>query len=169
LDNQTIVYPDELSPVAVFDRLVEEMESRYRAFHAAGVDHLGELRRKGERLPRVVCVCEEYPDLLFHGRKEIEERIGRLGQKARAGRHSPGAGGSATKPGDRQGSFASQYPSPCRTAGDQPDRVEMLLDRRGAEDLLGNGDLLFKDIGEPLRLQHLYLPPDERRAIFSAS
>ena len=37
---------------------------------------------------------------------------------------------------------------------------------QSAEDLLGNGDLLFKDIGEPVRLQGLYLPPDERRAVF---
>jgi DNA segregation ATPase FtsK/SpoIIIE, S-DNA-T family len=169
LDNQTIVYPDELSPVAVFDRLVDEMESRYRAFHAAGVDHLGELRRKGEHLPRVVCVCEEYPDLLFHGRKEIEERIGRLGQKARAaGIHLV----LAVQQPSREivkGALQANIPARVGLRVTSPIESKMLLDRRGAEDLLGNGDLLFKDIGEPVRLQGLYLAPDERRAIFRAS
>src|ERR1019366_1943801 len=83
--DRRIVNADEVNPIEVFDRLVEEMENRYRAFQAAGVDHLAELQQSGGGpLPRMVCVCEEYPDLLFCGRKEIEERIRRLGQKARA-------------------------------------------------------------------------------------
>ena len=45
----------------------------------------------------------------------------------------------------------------------------MLLGEPGAENLLGNGDLLFKDIGPPKRLQAAYLPPEERDRIFSIS
>jgi DNA segregation ATPase FtsK/SpoIIIE, S-DNA-T family len=162
-----IVYPDELHPVGVFDRLVEEMEDRYRAFQAAGVDNLAELRRGGGRLPRIVCVCEEYPDLLFRGRKEIEERIRRLGQKARAaGIHLVLA---VQQPSREIVKGALQANIPARVALRMTSRFEskMLLDRNGAEDLLGDGDLLFKDIGDPVRLQGLYLPPAERRAIFN--
>ena len=41
----------------------------------------------GRPLPRIVCVCDEYADLVSRGRQErraVEERIVRLGQKARA-------------------------------------------------------------------------------------
>ena len=161
-----IVYPDEVNPIEVFDRLVEEMESRYRAFQEAGVDHLAELQQAGGRLPRIVCVCEEYADLLFWGRKEIEERIRRLGQKARAaGIHLVLA---VQQPSREIVKGALQANIPARVGLRVTSRIEskMLLDRSGAEDLLGNGDLLFKDIGEPVRLQGLYLPPGERRSIF---
>jgi DNA segregation ATPase FtsK/SpoIIIE, S-DNA-T family len=36
----------------------------------------------------------------------------------------------------------------------------LLLGQNGAENLRGNGDLLFKDIGEPIRLQAPFLPKD---------
>jgi len=166
--DRRIVYPDEVNPIDVFDRLVEEMEKRYRAFQAAGVDHLAELQQRGGRLPRMVCICEEYADLLFRGRKEIEERIRRLGQKARAaGIHLVLA---VQQPSREIVKGALQANIPARVGLRMTSRYEsnMLLDRGGAEDLLGNGDLLFKDIGEPVRLQGLYLPPGERRAIFGS-
>jgi len=43
---------------------------------------------------------------------------------------------------------------------------KMLLNLPGAENLLGRGDLLFKDVGEPIRLQAPYLSPEEAREIF---
>ena len=167
--DRRIVYPDEVPPVGVFDRLVEEMENRYRVFQAAGVDHLAELQRGGGRLPRMVCVCEEYADLLFGDRKEIEERIRRLGQKARAaGIHLVLA---VQQPSREIVKGALQANIPARVGLRVTSRIEskMLLDRSGAEDLLGDGDLLFKDIGEPVRLQGLYLPPAERRIIFGGA
>ena len=162
-----IVYPDEVSPIDCFDQLVDEMESRYRALQAAGVDHLLEFTRRGGRLPRIVCVCEEYADLLFYGRKEIEERIRRLGQKARAaGIHLVLA---VQQPSREIVKGTLQASIPARVGLRVTSQIEskMLLDRAGAEDLLGNGDLLFKDIGEPVRLQGLFLPAAERRRIFA--
>jgi hypothetical protein len=163
--DRRIVYPDEVEPVGVFDRLVQEMETRYHTLQAAGVDHLAELPSHA-RLPRIVCVCEEYPDLLFRGRKEIEERIRRLGQKARAaGIHLVLA---VQQPSREIVKGALQANIPARVGLRVTSRIEskMLLDRGGAEDLLGNGDLLFKDIGEPVRLQGVYLPAEQRRTIF---
>jgi DNA segregation ATPase FtsK/SpoIIIE-like protein len=42
----------------------------------------------------------------------------------------------------------------------------MVLGTSGAEALTGNGDLLYKDIGDPVRLQAPYLPPEERAQAF---
>lgn len=161
-----IVYPDESSPIDFLDQLVDEMESRYREFQAAGVDHLAEFQARGGRLPRIACVCDEYADLISEGRKPIEERIRRLGQKARAaGIHLVLAVQQPSREIVRGTLHAT---IPARVGLRVTSRIEshMLLNRAGAEDLLGNGDLLFKDIGEPVRLQGLYLPPDERARIF---
>jgi DNA segregation ATPase FtsK/SpoIIIE, S-DNA-T family len=164
--DRRIVYPDEVSPVDVLDQLVDEMESRYRQFQEAGVDHLAGLQVQGVQIPRIVCVCDEYADLIAQGRKEIEGRIRRLGQKARAaGIHLVLA---VQQPGREIVKGTLQATIPARVGLRVTSRIEshMLLNRAGAEDLLGNGDLLFKDIGEPVRLQGLYLPPEERRRIF---
>ncbi|MBV9744614.1 MAG: DNA translocase FtsK, partial [Acidobacteriia bacterium] len=164
--DRRIVYPDELSPLELFDELIEEMERRYRAFQATGADHLAALQQQGGTFPRIVCVCDEYADLLTHDRKEIEERIGRLGQKARAaGIHLVLA---VQQPSREMVKGALQANIPARVALRVTSRIEsnMLLDRAGAEDLLGNGDLLFKDIGQPVRPQGVFLPPGERRIIF---
>jgi DNA segregation ATPase FtsK/SpoIIIE-like protein len=40
------------------------------------------------------------------------------------------------------------------------------LGQSGAEQLLGKGDFLFQDIGEPKRLQAVFLPEEERLRLF---
>jgi S-DNA-T family DNA segregation ATPase FtsK/SpoIIIE len=44
----------------------------------------------------------------------------------------------------------------------------MILGTSGAERLTGSGDLLYKDFGDPVRLQAPYLAEDERRRWFKA-
>ena len=72
----------------VLDALVEEMERRYVLLSEARVDHLAEYNAaKVPPLARIVCVCDEYADLLLAGKKRreaVENRIARLGAKARA-------------------------------------------------------------------------------------
>ena len=163
------MYPDEVSPVDTFDGLVEEMERRYRLFQESGVDNLRQYHQQGRMLARIVCICEEYPDLLFYGRKDIEARIQRLGQKARgSGIHLV----LAVQQPSRdivKGTLQANIPARVGLRVNSPIESRMLLDRAGAEELLGNGDLLFKDIGEPVRLQAPFLPADERRRLFAKS
>jgi DNA segregation ATPase FtsK/SpoIIIE-like protein len=42
----------------------------------------------------------------------------------------------------------------------------MIINESGAERLLGNGDLFFLSIGNPVRLQSPYLSAEERSRIF---
>lgn len=84
-----MVYPDEQPAAAIFERLVEEMEERYRIFHDAGADSLREYNGKSAASkPRIVCICDEYADLIKgSGRKDreaLERQFTRLGSKARA-------------------------------------------------------------------------------------
>ncbi len=147
LDKDALVYPPEHSVAQVLDRLIEEMEDRYRLIESN--QHWEDSR------PRIVCVCDEYADLVAvrAERKEVEERIRRLGAKARAaGIHLI---------------IATQYPRADIVDGalkaNLPGRVclrvtshiqsNVMLNVSGAERLLGKGDLFWMDIGEPVRLQ----------------
>jgi hypothetical protein len=165
-----IVHPNESEPVSqVLAGLVEEMEKRYRLMHASGSDSLAEhIERTGKPLPRIVCVCDEYADLILSDkeeRKAIEHQISRLGAKARAaGIHLV----LATQQPSRQilqGVLLANIPARVGLQTKSPIESRMLLNETGAETLLGMGDLLFKDIGDPVRLQSPYLSPEERDAL----
>ena len=161
-----ILYPDQVSPVTALEDLAEEMGRRYRMFQQNGYENIRQYHQAGKELPRIVCVCEEYSELLSYGRKEIETRIQRLGQKARGvGIHVIL---TVQQPSRDivKGTLQANIPARIGFRVNSPIESRMLLDRDGAEELLGDGDLLFKDIGEPIRLQAPFLSPDERRRIF---
>jgi S-DNA-T family DNA segregation ATPase FtsK/SpoIIIE len=161
-----IIYPDQVSPVTALDDLVEEMGRRYRLFQQNGFENIRQYHQTEKELPRIVCVCEEYSDLLSFGRKEIETRIQRLGLKARgAGIHMIL---TVQQPSRDivKGTLQANIPARIGLRVNSPIESRMLLDRAGAEELLGEGDLLFKDIGESVRLQAPFLSPDERRGVF---
>jgi S-DNA-T family DNA segregation ATPase FtsK/SpoIIIE len=164
-----ILYPDQVSPVAALNDLVEEMGRRYRLFQQNGFENIRQYHQSGKQLPRIVCVCEEYSELLNYGRKEIEVRIQRLGQKALgAGIHMIL---SVQQPSRDivKGTLQANIPARIGLRVNSPIESRMLLDRAGAEELLGDGDLLFKDIGEPVRLQAPFLSAEERRRIFGGA
>ena len=152
-----IVYPDERPVSAVLEELAEEMDSRYRAMGKSGSDSLAELlSRSKSSIPRIVCVCDEYADLLRRDRDErkvLENQVFRLGSKARAaGIHLV----IATQQPSREvikGALDANIPARVGLKMECAIESRMLLGIPGAETLLGYGDLLFKDIGDPVRLQ----------------
>jgi len=146
---------------------VNEMEKRYRLMSHLGVRNLAgfnqavaEAAAHGrkianpfsftpddpeplEKLPFIVVVVDEFADLMMTAGKKIEELIARLAQKARAaGIHLI---------------LATQRPSvdvitglikaniPTRIAFQVSSKVDSrtILDQMGAENLLGQGDMLF--------------------------
>jgi len=164
-----VLHPVDRSIAEVLDVLIEEMNKRNLLFKQQGVDELaGYAVKTGKPLPRIVLFCDEYFDLIADkaNRKEIETRVARLGAKGRSsGIHLV---------------IATQYPKADVVTGvikaNLSGRVclrmtdgkqsQVVLGQPGAERLLGKGDLLFQDIGEPKRLQAAYLPEDERKHIF---
>ena len=170
-DGEDVIYPDETPASDVLQDLAEEMDERYRLFQKTGVDTRDDyVEKTGQMLPRIVCICDEYFDLINRGKKykeAVETQICRLGAKARAAAiHLI---------------IATQYPSrkvikgaldanlPARIGLKMSKSIEsnMLLGTAGAENLLGDGDLLFKDIGEPRRLQAPLLSKEQRKDIFA--
>jgi energy-coupling factor transporter ATP-binding protein EcfA2 len=162
--------PGEGDVVELLEDLVAEMDRRYHLLREAGADDLARyVEKTGRPLPRLVCFCDEYFALVSQDRqqkKDIEAAIALLGAKARAaGIHLV----IATQQPSRQviqGVLDANMP--CRVAlmTQSPIESRMLLQAAGAERLTGFGDLLYKDIGEPIRLQAPYLSPEERARIF---
>ena len=145
---------------------VGEMMDRYKRFQEAGVraiDGYNEQMPEDEKMPRLVIVIDELADLMMTCKKDVEERICRLAQLARAaGIHLI---------------VATQRPSvdvitglikaniPSRIAFKVSSNVDSrtILDRIGAEQLLGYGDMLYMPTGEftPIRVQGCFLSDPE--------
>lgn len=164
--------PGEDRPASeLFQDLIEEMERRYQLTRQSGGDNLrSHVEKTGKPLARIVCVCDEYYALISQNKQEkaqIEEAVSLLGAKARAaGIHLV----LATQQPSRQIiSGVIQSNLPCRVALALGSTIEsnMILGASGAERLTGSGDLLYKDFGDPVRLQAPYLTETERRRLFA--
>lgn len=172
-NDSALVYPDEQPAADVLAALAEEMDRRYRRFEQAQVEHVDAFNHTNDPpLPRIVCVCDEYADLIHRDRQErktIESRINRLGQKARsAGIHLL----IATQQPSRQivrGTLDANLPARIGFKMNRDIESKMVLNQRGAEHLLGAGDMLFKSIGEIKRLQAPLMRPEERLQFFAGN
>lgn len=164
-----IVFPDEQPAAEVLTELADEMDRRYRLLDGAD-SHAELVAKSSEPVPRIVCVVDEYFDLISRSkadRKAIEEQICRLGAKARAaGIHLM----IATQQPSREtlkGALDANIPARVGLKMEKVQESRMLFGCNGAERLLGHGDLLFKDIGSPKRLQAPLLSAQERETIFA--
>jgi DNA segregation ATPase FtsK/SpoIIIE, S-DNA-T family len=168
-----IVFSDEKPIAQVLDSLAREMDHRYQLFAHQGDDTLASyVERRKEQMPRIFCICDEYADLISgdrQTRRTIEQQVVRLGQKARAaGIHLI----FATNRPSRdiiKGVLDSYIPARVGLKMKKAIESKLLLSSPGAETLLGCGDLLFRDVGEPVRLQGVYLQSDEAQNVFSFS
>ncbi len=169
LDQDSLVFPPDGSMGERLELLISEMESRYRQFQADRVDDLTAWRsRTVQPMARIVCIVDEFADVMADSRerREIEDRVVRLGAKARAaGIHlilSTQHPDAKTVTGRLQANLSVRV---ClRTATWQQSMVA--LKRRGAERLLGKGDLFFSSGDRLWRLQAPFLSEEERREIY---
>jgi len=148
--------------------VVRIMEERYKEFSRVGVrDIAGYNRETKNPKPYIVVIVDELADLMLTAPSEIEQRIIRLAQMARAvGIHLV---------------LATQRPSvdvitglikanfPGRIAFQVASKTDSrtILDMNGAEALLGQGDMLFlpPGKGEPVRLHGSFVSTGEAKRI----
>lgn len=179
LDEEVITKPS--NAVSILNTLTVEMEKRYDKLAHLGVrnieDYNMRVRQGGPRikeeklqqLPYIIIIIDELADLMMVAAKEVENPIARLTQMARAvGIHLI---------------LATQRPSvdvltgvikanfPARIAymvTTRPDS-KTILDMNGAEQLLGNGDMLYQPPGEPrpIRLQNPLITTREVERLIS--
>lgn len=166
------------------------MEERYQILARAGVRQLSEYNRLSEEelyrrvqpeseeewsmiprsLPYMVIVADEMADLMMTSAKEVETHIIRLAQKSRAvGIHLVLA---TQKPTVDIITGLIKSNLPARIAFEVASRSDsqVVLDRNGAEKLLGNGDMLFLRPGtsQVIRGQGTYVSDGEIESIVEA-
>lgn len=146
---------------SILNRLVAEMEARNQLFIELGVRNYEEACAK-QPIPRIVAVVEELADLLMQSR-ELETPLVRLAQKARsAGIHLI----LATQRPDAatfSGLLRSNIPVRIALRVQKHTESSIILDQKGAEALLGKGDMLVKltDKPDPIRLHGAKLSDDD--------
>ncbi len=174
IDEEIVTQPQ--NAVLLLKGLELEMEGRYDRLAAAGVRNIADYNErfkqgrfhdtetiKHRKLPYIVVIVDELADLMLTAARDVEEPIARLAQLARAvGIHLV---------------LATQRPSvdvitgvikanfPARLAYQVASKIDSrtILDMNGADQLLGNGDLLYLPPGgsKPIRMQNAYISTDE--------
>ena len=171
--------PHLLAPVVVdADRVggalqwvLREMDSRYKRFSAAGVRNILDYNRKGEEhLPYIVVVIDELADLMMLARDETERSITRLAQLARAtGIHLIIA---TQRPSVDviTGVIKANFPARVAFMVASTTDSRVIIDKPGAETLLGRGDMLYQapDAPAPVRLQGVYVSDREIQRLVTA-
>ena len=149
--------------------LVQEMEDRYRVFEEVRVRNVSdyndmwrrELRevrdehgeRKYHYMPYIVGIIDEFSDMIMTAGKEVESPLVRIAQKARAvGIHMIIA---TQRPSSKviTGLIKGNFPGRIAFAVAQRIDSQIIIDRTGAQQLIGRGDMLFQIDGELTRLQ----------------
>ncbi len=143
--------------------VTNEMDERYQLLAKEGCRNIEAYNQKKQKLPYIVVIIDELADLMMIARDQVESAIARLAQLSRAvGIHLV---------------LATQRPSvdvitgvikanfPARISFKVASKVDSrtVLDMNGAEKLMGRGDLLFLEPGQPkpIRAQSSYVKDSE--------
>lgn len=147
-----------------------EMDRRYDVLSEHGVRNIDGWNAKcsfQERMPYIVVVIDELADLMIQAAAEVETSIVRLAQLARAvGIHLVIA---TQRPSVDviTGTIKANIPSRVAFAVSSQIDSRTILDQKGAEDLIGKGDMLFMpiDASKPVRVQGCYVSEREIEAV----
>jgi len=154
------VVTDNSLAVGSLNYLVQEMERRYSLFEQNLCKNIGEYKAKAGPLPYIVCVIDEFADLIAADKK-VEKSIQLLAQKARAcGIHIMLA---TQRPSVDvvTGVLKANFPTRLSYKVASQTDSRTILDTSGAEDLIGRGDSLFlASNGTLKRIHGAYMPDD---------
>ena len=154
---------------------ITEMDRRYalmeemtrKGDYVVNLDQYNEKVDESQRLPKIVIVIDEISDLMLFSKKKVETRIQTLTQKARAaGIHLIL---TTQRPSTDVISGVIKANIPTRiaftVATDADSRI--ILDKTGAQHLLGKGDFLYTSATEPtpVRIQGAYLSYDAMQKV----
>ena len=174
LDEEIITEPN--NAVLILKSVELEMENRYDKLAGAGVRNIADYNErfiagrlhdteniKHRKIPYLIVVIDELADLMITAAKEVEEPIARLAQLARAvGIHLVVA---TQRPSVDVITGVIKANFPARIAYQVSSKIDSrtILDMNGADQLLGNGDMLYLPSGSPKphRIQNAFISTDE--------
>lgn len=115
------------------------------------------------KLPYIVIIIDEFADLMMIASKEVENSIMRIAQLARACGIYLVIATQRPTVNVISGSIKTNVPSRISFAVSSGIDSQTILDRRGAEKLLGHGDMLYFPTGipEPIRVQGCFVSEAE--------
>jgi len=171
---------DVESGLRVLRWVAHEMDERYKLFAKSVARNLDDYNAKLARrkssadegqkpLPRIVVLIDELADMMMSEAEETERTLTRIAQMARAtGIHLVMA---TQRPSTDvvTGLIKANFPARISFATASSVDSRVIIDRPGAESLLGRGDMLFlpPDASAPIRVQGCFISEDELEAIIS--
>ena len=174
-DGEDAIITDVSKVVQTLNSLCIEMDTRYDLLRKAGCRNIKEYNakfisrqlnpEKGHRfMPYIVIIIDEFGDLIMTAGKEVELPICRIAQLARAvGIHAIIATQRPTT-NIITGTIKANFPARVafRVAAMMDSRT--ILDRSGAQQLIGKGDMLYLQGNDPVRVQCAFVDtPEEER------
>ncbi len=171
-DGEDAIITDVTKVVQTLNSLCVEMDTRYDLLRKAGCRNIKEYNakfinrqlnpEKGHRfMPYIVIIIDEFGDLIMTAGKEVELPICRIAQLARAvGIHAIIATQRPTT-NIITGTIKANFPARVafRVAAMMDSRT--ILDRPGAQQLIGKGDLLYLQGNDPVRVQCAFVDTPE--------
>lgn len=166
------IITDTSKVVRTLNSLCVEMDARYELLMTAGERNIKDYNKKfkerrlnpekGHRfMPYIVVVIDEYGDLIMTAGKEIELPIARIAQKARAvGIHMIIATQRPTT-NIITGTIKANFPGRIAFKVSQGIDSKTILDRMGANQLIGRGDMLYLQGNDPIRVQCAFVDTPE--------
>ena len=152
LYNNVIVTPNEA--LGVLKKLIEVMEKRYEKYAQNMVRNIEDYNTKmvaegGNKDCYIIVIIGELADLMLVSSKETENSIERIAQMARAvGIHLVIATERPTV-NVITDNIKCNFPARLSFKVKSAETSDVILDCSGAENLLGNGDMLFLPVSEP--------------------
>lgn len=171
-DNDEPIITDVHKVVRTLKSLCVEMDTRYDLLKVAKCKNVKEYNAKfkarqlnpnnGHRfMPYIVVIIDEFGDLIMTAGKEVELPIARIAQLARAvGIHMVIATQRPTTT-IITGNIKANFPGRMAFKVMQRIDSQTILDRTGANQLVGRGDMLFLAGAEPVRVQCAFLDTPE--------
>lgn len=166
------IITDVTKVVKTLNSLCALMDTRYDLLKQAGVKNIKEYNEKfvnrklnltlgHEYMPYIVVIIDEFGDLIMTAGKEVELPIARIAQLARAvGIHMIIATQRPTT-SIITGNIKANFPGRMAFRVGAMIDSRTILDRPGANQLVGRGDLLFLNGGEPVRVQCAFVDTPE--------
>ncbi len=178
-DEENAIVCDPTKVVTTLNSLCVEMENRFKLFNEAEERNLLDYNNKfisrrlnpekgHQYLPYIVVIIDEFADLIMVAGKEVEKPVARLAQKGRAaGIHIILA---TQRPSTDviTGMIKANFPGRVAFRVMQMVDSRTILDRPGANQLIGKGDMLISLGGEVTRVQCAFISTDEVVSICNA-
>ncbi|MCI7310806.1 MAG: DNA translocase FtsK, partial [Prevotella sp.] len=171
-EDEEPIITDVTKVVRTLNSLCKLMDSRYDLLKMAGarnikeynekfINHKLNLTKGHDYMPYIVVIIDEFGDLIMTAGKEIELPIARIAQLARAvGIHMVIATQRPTT-SIITGNIKANFPGRMAFKVSAMIDSRTILDRPGANQLIGRGDMLFLNGNEPVRVQCAFVDTPE--------